>query len=438
MTAQGAELDAVARVADELRRDVVGDEVTYVVNRNINFTNICYTGCRFCAFAQRRSDADAYSLSIDEVVMRAAEAWDLGATEVCLQGGIDPQIPASHYLDLVRAIKAAIPEMHVHAFSPMEVATGAAHAGVSIPDFLAALQEAGLGSLPGTAAEILDDDVRWVLTKGKLPTATWIEVVESAHQLGLPTSSTMMFGHVDRPDHWLTHLRVLAAVQDNAKSRGRAGFTEFVPLPYVHQSAPLYLAGIGRAGPTAAETRAVHAAARLLLHGRIDHIQVSWVKLGADGSADDAQVGGRRPGRHAHGGDDQPDGWQRERLGHAGLRTGFVGRRGWPPGSPADHHLRPGLPRKVRKVYRHRRGPPRAVCGALTCDDAANADAFCDRHVTLRVAFVERVPEKVLTEGQRHPCNSTHVVRPVRGRTTPVGSRRNGDRGHQSDGRARS
>ncbi len=283
LSAGGADLDAVAQVADDLRRDVVGDEVTYVVNRNINFTNICYTGCRFCAFAQRRSDADAYSLSIDEVVMRATEAWELGATEVCLQGGIDPQIPASHYLDLVRAIKAALPEIHVHAFSPMEVATGAAHAGTSIQAFLAALKEAGLGSLPGTAAEILDDDVRWVLTKGKLPTATWIQVVESAHQLGLPTSSTMMFGHVDRPDHWLTHLRVLAAVQDNAQERGRAGFTEFVPLPYVHQSAPLYLAGIGRAGPTADETRAVHAAARLLLHGRIDHIQVSWVKLGAAG-----------------------------------------------------------------------------------------------------------------------------------------------------------
>ncbi|MCZ3386866.1 MAG: bifunctional FO biosynthesis protein CofGH, partial [Actinomycetia bacterium] len=170
LTAQGTELAVVAALADDLRREVVGDEVTYVVNRNINFTNICYTGCRFCAFAQRRTDADAYSLSIDEVVERAVEAWDLGATEVCLQGGIDPQIPATHYIDLVRAITTALPDMHVHAFSPMEVATGAAHAGTSIPDFLAALQEAGLGSLPVTAAEILDDDVRWLLTKGKLPT----------------------------------------------------------------------------------------------------------------------------------------------------------------------------------------------------------------------------------------------------------------------------
>lgn len=283
LAADGSDLDAVADLADRVRQDTVGDEVTYVVNRNINFTNICYTGCRFCAFAQRRTDADAYSLSIDEVVARAGEAWALGATEVCLQGGIDPQLPASHYADLVRALTSALPDLHVHAFSPMEVATGAAHAGVSITEFLAELQQAGLGSLPGTAAEILDDDVRWVLTKGKLPTATWVEVVEAAHRLGLPTSSTMMFGHVDRPAHWLTHLRVLAAVQDRASEQGRRGFTEFVPLPFVHRSAPLYLAGIGRAGPTARETRVVHAAGRLLLHGRVDHIQVSWVKLGASG-----------------------------------------------------------------------------------------------------------------------------------------------------------
>lgn len=284
LSAEGADLDAIAAVADDLRRDTVGDDVTFVVNRNINFTNICYTGCRFCAFAQRRSDADAYSLSIDEVVARATEAWDLGATEVCLQGGIDPQLPASHYLDLVRGITTALPDMHVHAFSPMEVATGAAHAGTSVEDFLAGLKDAGLGSLPGTAAEILDDDVRWVLTKGKLPTATWIQVVEAAHRLDLPMSSTMMFGHVDRPAHWLTHLRVLSGVQDNARANGRRGFTEFVPLPYVHRSAPLYLAGIGRAGPSLAETRAVHAAARLMLHGRIKHVQVSWVKLGGAGA----------------------------------------------------------------------------------------------------------------------------------------------------------
>jgi FO synthase len=284
LSARGSDLEAIAGLADAVRADVVGDDVTFVVNRNINFTNICYTGCRFCAFAQRRSDADAYELSIDEVVTRAAQAWDLGATEVCLQGGIDPQLPATHYLDLVQALRSALPDLHVHAFSPMEVASGAARAGSSIADFLAELVAAGLGSLPGTAAEILDDDVRWVLTKGKLPTATWVEVVEAAHRLGLPTSSTMMFGHVDRPEHWLTHLRVLAEVQDRAAACGSRGFTEFVPLPYIHHAAPLYLAGIGRPGPSREETRAVHASARLLLHGRIDHVQVSWVKLGESGS----------------------------------------------------------------------------------------------------------------------------------------------------------
>ena len=276
--ADGVDLDAVCEFANEVRRSAVGDTVTYVVNRNINFTNVCYTGCRFCAFAQRRTDADAYELSIHEVVERAAQAWDLGATEVCLQGGIDPQLPVTHYVDLIVAIKQRCPALHIHAFSPMEVATGAAKANLSITEFLSELKAAGLGSLPGTAAEILDDEVRWVLTKGKLPAATWVEVIETAHRLGLPTSSTMMFGHVDRPIHWLRHLRVLADVQHRTH-----GFTEFVPLPFIHTSAPLYLAGIGRPGPSPREVRAVHAASRLLLHGCIDHVQVSWVKLGADG-----------------------------------------------------------------------------------------------------------------------------------------------------------
>ena len=276
--ADGVDLDAVCALADVVRSTTVGDTVTYVVNRNINFTNICYTGCRFCAFAQRRTDADAYELSIDEVVERAAQAWDLGATEVCLQGGIDPQLPLGYYADLVRAIVGARPELHVHAFSPMEIATAADRAGRPVSDLLAELKDAGLGSLPGTAAEILDDEVRWILTRGKLPASAWVEVVEAAHRVGLPTTSTMMFGHVDRPDHWLTHLRVLAGVQDRT-----GGFTEFVPLPFIHTSAPLYLAGIGRAGPSARENRVVHAMARLCLHGRVDHVQVSWVKLGPEG-----------------------------------------------------------------------------------------------------------------------------------------------------------
>ncbi|MBF4161725.1 bifunctional FO biosynthesis protein CofGH [Nocardioides acrostichi] len=284
MTAEGGLLEAVCRLADDLRRDVVGDDVTYVVNRNINFTNVCYVGCRFCAFAQRKTDADAYSLSYDEVADRAEQAWSLGATEVCMQGGIDPDLPASAYFDLVAAVKRRVPAMHVHAFSPMEVVNGTARTGLSIEDFLIKAREAGLGSLPGTAAEILDDEVRWVLTKGKLPARTWIEIVSTAHRVGIPTTSTMMYGHVDNPRHWVGHLRVLAGVQDAAREHGNAGFTEFVPLPFVHTSAPIYLAGVSRPGPTLRDNLAVHAMARIMLHGRIDSIQTSWVKLGVEGT----------------------------------------------------------------------------------------------------------------------------------------------------------
>jgi FO synthase len=275
MTAEGADLEAVCRLADDLRREAVGDAVTYVINRNINFTNVCYTGCRFCAFAQRKTDADAYSLSFDEIQVRAREAVAVGATEVCIQGGIDPELPGSTYADIARAVREAEPDLHIHAFSPMEVMNGVARTGLSIRDFLLQLREAGVGSLPGTAAEILDDDVRWVLTKGKLPTSQWIEVVSTAHEVGLPTTSTMMYGHVDQPAHWVQHLKVIADIQ-----RSTGGFTEFVPLPFVHQSSPIYLAGVARPGPTARDNRAVHAMARIMLHGLIDNIQCSWVKLG--------------------------------------------------------------------------------------------------------------------------------------------------------------
>ncbi len=278
-TADGAELEAVAALADQLRRDVVGDDVTYVVNRNINFTNICYTGCRFCAFAQRKGDADAYTLSTEEVADRAWEAHVEGATEICMQGGIDPDLPVTGYADLVRAIKKRVPSMHVHAFSPMEIVNGASRGGQSVHDWLQALGEAGLDTIPGTAAEILDDEVRWVLTKGKLPTSAWIEVITTAHRLGIRSSSTMMYGHVDSPKHWVGHLRVLRGIQDET-----GGFTEFVPLPFVHQSAPLYLAGASRPGPTNRDNRAVHALARIMLYGRIDNIQTSWVKLGTTGT----------------------------------------------------------------------------------------------------------------------------------------------------------
>jgi FO synthase len=277
LSADGPDLDALAGIADTLRSEVVGDEVTYVVTRNINFTNVCYTGCRFCAFAQRRTDADAYTLSLKQIGDRAAEAWDAGATEVCMQGGIHPDLPGTAYFEIAAEVKRRRPGLHVHAFSPMEVVNGASRTGVPIREWLLRAKEAGVGSLPGTAAEILDDDVRWVLTKGKLPASVWIEVITTAHELGLPTSATMMYGHVDTPAHWVGHLRVIRSIQERT-----GGFTEFVLLPFIHENAPIYLAGLARPGPTRRENRAVHAVARLMLHGAIDSIQCSWVKLGDD------------------------------------------------------------------------------------------------------------------------------------------------------------
>ncbi|MDA8371356.1 MAG: bifunctional FO biosynthesis protein CofGH [Nocardiopsaceae bacterium] len=283
LDAEGAELEELTRLADALRRDAVGDDVTFVVTRNINFTNVCYTGCRFCAFAQRRTDADAYTLSLDQVADRAAEAWEAGASEVCMQGGIHPDLPGTAYFDIARAVKERVPGMHVHAFSPMEIVNGASRTGLPVGEWLVRAREAGLDSIPGTAAEILDDDIRWVLTKGKLPAAEWIDVITTAHDLGIPTTSTMMYGHVDTPEHWVAHIKLLRSLQERSMERnGRPGFTEFVLLPFVHTSAPIYLAGLARTGPTVRENRAVHALARLLLHGSIDNIQCSWVKLAED------------------------------------------------------------------------------------------------------------------------------------------------------------
>ncbi|MFE3499975.1 bifunctional FO biosynthesis protein CofGH [Kitasatospora sp. NPDC059160] len=285
--ADGPALDALCRIADDVRKAAVGEEVTYCVTRNINFTNVCYTGCRFCAFAQRRTDADAYTLSLEQVAERAAQAWEVGATEVCMQGGIHPDLPGTAYFDIARAVKERVPGIHVHAFSPMEVVNGATRTGLSIRDWLQRAKESGLDTIPGTAAEILDDEVRWVLTKGKLPAATWVEVVSTAHELGIRSSSTMMYGHVDTPAHWLGHLRLLAEIQQRSlESNSGGGFTEFVTLPFIHTNAPVYLAGIARPGPTARDNRAVVAMARLLLHPHIPNIQTSWVKLGAEGAAE--------------------------------------------------------------------------------------------------------------------------------------------------------
>jgi FO synthase len=277
--AEGDALESLCAVADELRREAVGDEVTYIVNRNINFTNVCYVGCRFCAFAQREVDPESYTLTLREVGDRVEEAWAAGATEVCIQGGIHPDLPGEFYFRLLDAVKERVPQMHVHAFSPMEVLNGATRLGISFREFLEECRRRGLGTIPGTAAEILDDDVRWVLTKGKLPADTWEEIVRTAHTLGIRSSSTMMYGHVDAPPHWVAHIRRLGRIQDET-----GGFTEFVPLPFVHQNSPIYLAGKARASATFEDNRRVHAAARILLAGRIDNVQVSWVKLGIEAS----------------------------------------------------------------------------------------------------------------------------------------------------------
>jgi FO synthase len=275
--AEGPALEALCEVADGLRREAVGDEVTYVVNRNINFTNVCYVGCRFCAFAQREVDAESYTLTLGEVADRVREAVAWGCTEVCMQGGIHPDLPGSFYFDLLDAVRSASPDIHIHAFSPMEVLNGATKLGISFEEFLRECRTRGLGTIPGTAAEILDDDVRWVLTKGKLPADTWETIVRTAHTLGIRSSSTIMFGHVDAPPHWVFHIRRLARIQ-----RETGGFTEFVPLPFVHQNAPIYLAGKARPGPSFDENRRMHAVARILLDGVIHNVQVSWVKMGVE------------------------------------------------------------------------------------------------------------------------------------------------------------
>ncbi|NML32355.1 5-amino-6-(D-ribitylamino)uracil--L-tyrosine 4-hydroxyphenyl transferase CofH [Paraburkholderia antibiotica] len=274
----GDDLKAVVAAADRIRRERVGDTVSFVVTRNINFTNVCYMGCRFCGFAKRREEAGAELLSMDEIAHRAEVAKARGATEVCIQGGLHPDLSADHYLDILRAIRTRVPDMHVHAFSPFEIWYGAKKRRQAPADYLRELKAAGLGSIPGTAAEILDTEVRRQLTRNKLSAEAWVEIVRAAHGVGLRSTSTMMYGHVDGPRHWAAHLDLLRAIQ---KQTG--GFTEFVPLGFVHNEAPLYMEreipGV-RAGATLVEHLKVHAIARLMLAGWIDNIQVSWVKLG--------------------------------------------------------------------------------------------------------------------------------------------------------------
>jgi FO synthase len=283
---EGADLEALVAVADQLRRETVGDAITYVVNRNINFTNVCFVGCSFCGFGRGPGASDAYSLSFEEVVRRAREAWDCGATEVCVQGGLPRDLDGFFYRDLLRAIKHAIPGMHVHAFSPMEIDYGVAKTGMPLRDYLQMMKDEGLGSIPGTAAEILDDRVRQELSPNKLPAARWVEIITTAHELGIPTTSTMMYGHVEEPAHWVRHMLLLRAIQKRT-----GGFTEFVPLGFIHENTRLYRHGGARPGAKREEHLRVHALARVLLHGAIKNLQVSWVKLGFETSLACLQAG---------------------------------------------------------------------------------------------------------------------------------------------------
>jgi 7,8-didemethyl-8-hydroxy-5-deazariboflavin synthase CofH subunit len=271
---EGDDLLGLLVAANLLRAELAGNLVTYVVNRNINFTNICFVGCKFCAFSRGPRESDTYFLTLDQMAQKASEAWQLGATEVCIQGGLPHDLPKFHYRDILRAIKNAVPRMHIHAFSPMEIVYGVELTGMPLEDYLAMLRDNGLGTLPGTAAEILDDQIRHILSANKLSTAQWVEVIRTAHRCGIRTTSTLMYGHTETPDHWVRQMMLLGKIQSET-----GGFTEFVPLGFVHQNTLLFHQGLARTGPTLAEHLKVHALARLLLAGSINNIQVSWVKL---------------------------------------------------------------------------------------------------------------------------------------------------------------
>ena len=281
--ARGEQVEAVAWVADRLRRRAVGDLVTYVINRNINYTNMCYFRCGFCAFSKGPRSlnlrGDPYLMSIADIVQRSREAWDRGATEVTLQGGIHPEFTGDFYVSVTEAIKAELPDMHIHGFTPLEVWQGAETSGATVREFLTRLERAGLGTLPGTAAEILDDDVRRFLCPDKIRTSQWAQVMLIAHELGLKSTATIMFGHIDHHRSWARHLEVIRQIQ-----RRTGGFTELVPLPFVHMGAPIWLNGKARPGPTWDEVVLIHAVGRIALDGLVPNIQASWVKLGLDGA----------------------------------------------------------------------------------------------------------------------------------------------------------
>src|SRR5580658_9849962 len=285
-TVEGNDLLALLKVADELRRAAVGDRVTYVVNRNLNFTNVCIVGCAFCGFSRGPDAPDAYFHSTDTLLAKSLEAVECGATEVCIQGGLPKDLDGNYYVELLRAIKARLPELHVHAYSPMEITYGVEKTRLPLRDYLLMLREAGLGSIPGTAAEVLDDKVRRSLSPNKLKVRQWIDVIRTAHSLGIPSTSTIMYAHTELPEHWVRHILLLREIQKETR-----GFTEFVPLGFIHSQTKLFQIGGARAGRSEREDLIIHALARVLLHGYISNIQVSWVKLGFQQSLDCLQAG---------------------------------------------------------------------------------------------------------------------------------------------------
>jgi FO synthase subunit 2 len=275
MKTTGTEFHALIITADTLRHDIVGDRVTYIPNWNINFTNLCTGTCGFCAFRKDEDEEGAYFLNTDQVARRAKTAWNNGAKEVCIQGGLHPDVDAYYYQELLQKLRAELPDIYIHAFSPMEILYGAEQAGISIKEELKMLKEAGLDSIPGNAAEILNDDIRRVLCPTKMDTAKWIEIVETAHRTGIPTTCTMMYGHIEEPHHRVEHMDILRQIQKRT-----GGFTEFVPLTFMHRLTPIYKEGISRAGSTGLEDLKVYAVARLMFGDLLRNIQVSWVKLG--------------------------------------------------------------------------------------------------------------------------------------------------------------
>jgi NADPH-dependent F420 reductase len=323
--AEGDDLLGLLSAANLLRAELAGNIVTYVVNRNINFTNICFVGCKFCAFSRGPRESDTYFLDPDQVAQKAIEAWQLGATEVCIQGGLPHGLPPFYYRDILRAVKKAVPGMHIHAFSPMEIVYGVELTGMPLADYLSMLRDNGLGTLPGTAAEILDDAIRHILSANKLSTAQWIEVIRTAHQNGIRSTSTMMYGHTETPEHWVRQMLLLREIQQET-----GGFTEFVPLGFVHQNTLLFHQGLARSGPTLAEHLKVHALSRLLLAGSINNIQVSWVKLNRRR---------QRLRRHTHGRKHFARSWSYCWPVHQPRGFSIADSRNGPRPRRAQHHL---------------------------------------------------------------------------------------------------